>query len=185
MTKEEKLKEIEEEIKKCSLCKQNKEGKAVPGEGNPNADVVFIGEAPGREEAKTGRPFVGRSGQYLRRLIRELGLKEEEVYITSPVKYLPKIGTPSEKDVAHGGTHLKDQLLIIKPKTVVLLGSVATLGVLGKRIPINKEHGRVIEKDGRRYFVTFHPSAALRFPPLRKLIQEDFEKLKGIFPILQ
>lgn len=171
------LKKIAREIENCKICRKGKSGKAVPGEGNPDADIVFVGEAPGKQEAKTGRPFVGRSGKFLRSLIREIGFKEENVFITSPVKYLPDRGTPTSKDIAHGRVHLVKQLQIIDPKIIVLLGSVAAQGVLEQKIPINKQHGTVIEENNKKYFITFHPSAAIRFPPIKKLIIEDFEKL--------
>ncbi len=184
MNKKSALDKIAKEIEECATCKIGKSGLPVPGEGNPDADIVFIGEAPGKKEAATGRPFIGRSGQLLRSLIREVGLKEEDVFITSPVKYLPNApdgtpgGTPKPSDVAHGRTHLMKQFNIIQPKVVVLLGAVAALGVLQSRIPVKKEHGRIIEQNGLRYLVTLHPAAALRFPPLKLLIKEDFEKLK-------
>ena len=175
-----KLAKIAQEIEKCKVCKTGKNGKAVIGEGSPDADIVFIGEAPGKKEAETGRPFVGRSGQLLRSLIREAGLKEEDVYITSPVKYLPNSGTPTIKDIEHGKTHLQKQLDVIDPKIIVLLGRVASFAILGEFLAINKMHGVIIDKNNQRYFVTFHPSAGLRFPPLKKKIIEDFQKLKKI-----
>src|SRR5437762_582030 len=107
MNKQKALDEIAKEIEKCEVCKVGKTGVAVPGEGNPDADIVFIGEAPGKTEAKTGKPFVGRSGQLLRSLIREIGLDDvKDVFITSPVKYLPLRGTPTPQDIAHGRVHL-------------------------------------------------------------------------------
>ena len=175
-----KLAKIAQEIEKCKVCKTGKNGKAVIGEGSPDADIVFVGEAPGKKEAETGRPFVGRSGQLLRRLIREVGLKEGDVYITSPVKYLPEVGTPTVKDIEHGKTHLQKQLDVIDPKIIVLLGRVASFAILGEFLAINKMHGVIIDKNNQRYFVTFHPSAGLRFPPLKIKIIEDFQKLKKI-----
>lgn len=182
MDKSGKLKEIALEIEKCRICKVKKSGKAVVGEGSGSAKVVFIGEAPGRKEAETGRSFVGRSGQLLRHLIREAGLKEDEVYITSPVKYLPDYGTPTLKDIEHGRVHLQKQLEVIKPRIIVVLGRVASYGVLGKFVAINKVHGQLINplagSGQAQYFVTFHPSAGLRFPPLKKKLVEDFDRLK-------
>src|ERR1700685_3374875 len=102
MDKQKELDRLAREIENCKICKIGKNGKAVPGEGNPDAKIAFIGEAPGKQEAVIGRPFIGRSGQLLRSLIREIGLKEDEVYITSPVKYLPERGTPTSEDIAHG-----------------------------------------------------------------------------------
>src|SRR5581483_12509208 len=100
MTKSQKQKaldKIAKEIENCQVCQEDKIGIAVPGEGDPDADIVFLGEAPGKQEAQTGRPFIGRSGKLLRIVIKDAGIKEEDVYITSAVKYLPKRGTPTAK----------------------------------------------------------------------------------------
>lgn len=177
-----KLERINSEIKKCIVCPVDKIGKVVVGEGSENAEVMFVGEAPGKKEAETGRPFIGRSGQLLRSLIREAGLKEEDVYITSPVKYLPKRGTPSSKDIAHGRIHLLEQIEAIEPKFVVLLGRVAAEGVLQSRISVANEHGQVIEgKNGIKYFLTYHPAAALRFPnKFKPALVWDFQKIKAL-----
>lgn len=182
MNKQKSLDNIAREIENCEICKVGKSGKAVPGEGNPDADVVFIGEAPGKKEAIEGRPFIGRSGQLLRGLIREIGLEEKDVFITSPVKYLPDRGTPTPADIAHGRLHLMKQFAVIQPKVVVLLGRVAAEGVLQRKVAVAKEHGHVIEeKDGMRYFLTLHPAAALRFPNKYKhLLREDFQKVKAL-----
>ncbi|MDP2637498.1 MAG: uracil-DNA glycosylase [Candidatus Levybacteria bacterium] len=174
------LDKIAKEIENCKICRIGKSGKAVVGEGSPDAKIAFIGEAPGKKEAKTGRPFVGRSGQLLRALIRESGLKEEDVYITSPVKYLPDCGTPTPEDIKHGKIHLDKQLEVIDPKIIVLLGSVAVQAVLGKKLPVLKEHGKVIEEKGRKYFLTLHPAAALRFAKNKPLLLSDFKNLKSL-----
>jgi DNA polymerase len=183
MNKQAALDKIAREIEHCEICKEGKSGMAVPGEGNPDADVVFIGEAPGKQEAQTGRPFIGRSGKILRSLIRSIGLDDEkDVYITSPVKYLPDRGTPTSADIAHGRGHLMKQLAVIQPKFVVLMGRVAAEGVLQKKISVVKEHGQIIEeKDGIKYFLTYHPAAALRFRKNLIPLEEDFMKLKRLF----
>lgn len=178
MDKNEKLAKIAQEIRACRVCKMGKSGKAVVGEGDSDAKIVFVGEAPGKKEAETGRPFIGRSGQLLRSLIRKIGLKEKEVYITSPVKYLPNYGTPTRKDIDHGKIHLQEQLDVINPEIIVILGRVAALGILGELVAINEMHGKIIEKNSKKYFITFHPAAGLRFPPLKKKLVEDFVKLK-------
>ena len=182
MNKSSALEEITKEILACKICPVGKSGLPVVGEGNPDAEVVFIGEAPGKQEALTGRPFIGRSGKLLRSLIDEVGLKEEDVYITSPVKYLPDRGTPLPSDIAHGREHLLKQLDIIHPKFVVLLGRVAAEGVLQKKVAVVKERGSVIEeKDGIRYFLTYHPAAALRFPnKFKALLRKDFQKIRSL-----
>lgn len=188
MNKQQQLDKVYKKILACKICPIGKSGRPVVGEGNADADVVFIGEAPGKLEAETGRPFIGRSGQLLRSLIRGIGLKEEEVYISSPVKYLPNGkdgtpgGTPTSTDIAHGRIHLMEQLAVIQPKVVMLLGRVSAEGVLQKKVAVASEHGRIIEeKDGIKYFLTLHPAAALRFPNKYKpLLEEDFEKLKKL-----
>jgi uracil-DNA glycosylase family 4 len=183
MDKQKALDKIAKEIENCKICKVGKGGKAVPGEGNPDADVVFVGEAPGRQEAATGRPFIGRSGQLLRNLIRGIGLDDvKDVYITSPVKYLPDRGTPTSADIAHGRIHLMKQFAIIQPKFVMLLGRVAAEGVLGKKVKVATEHGQIIDKkEGIKYFLTLHPAAALRFPlKYKPPLEEDFKKLQKL-----
>lgn len=190
MNKQKEMDKIAREIEKCRVCKIGKSGKAVVGEGNLDTEIVFIGEAPGKNEAKEGRPFIGRSGKLLRSMITSIGLKESEVYITSPVKYLPDRGTPTSLDIKHGREHLMKQLEIIKPKLVVLLGRVAAEGVLETKVAVVKDHGRILkplqgkqvqnDKQNIRYFLTLHPAAVLRFPGKYKLeFENDFKKIKN------
>ncbi len=191
------MQKVARDIENCKVCKIGKSGKAVVGEGSLDAEIVFIGEAPGKTEAETGRPFVGRSGKLLRSMITSIGLLEKDIYITSPVKYLPDRparqlpdgsrrpaggGTPTSEDIAHGRIHLMRQFEIIKPKFVVLLGRVAAEGVLEKKVFVVKEHGQIIEeKNGVKYFLTLHPAAVLRFPSKYKLeFEKDFKKLKTL-----
>jgi uracil-DNA glycosylase len=178
VSRESQLRIIAGEIAACALCRQGKEGLAVVGEGSPSAEIVFIGEAPGKEEARLGRPFIGRSGRFLRSAIREIGLEEKEVYITSPVKYLPRRGTPTKADIAHGRTHLLQQLAVVDPKIIVLLGSVASRAVLDREVAVSQEHGKIIKKGDKGYLITFHPAAAMRFPKIREAFYGDFKKLK-------
>ncbi|MGE5297892.1 MAG: uracil-DNA glycosylase [Acidobacteriaceae bacterium] len=152
----------------------------MPGEGSASAKIVFIGEAPGKTEAQTGRPFVGRSGRLLREMIGRVGLSEKKVYITSPVKFLPKHGTPTDDEIRHGMIHLNNQLEVIKPKLIVLLGSVAARGMLGQKLAVLSRHGEEFKTVGRNYFLTIHPAAAIRFVKYRKLILADFRKLKKL-----
>jgi len=176
MKKEKALKRIAEEIKRCKECKKGKYGLAVPGEGNPNAKIVFVGEAPGYTESKTGRPFIGRAGKFLTKLLNSVGIKRENVFITSPVKYYPGRRAPTKKEIMHGMLHTRKQIEIIDPRVIVLLGKVAIFAFLGDK-KISEIHGKVIKKD-RIYFPTFHPSAAMRFPKIKKLMEADFKKLK-------
>ena len=183
MDKKKELSKVAEEIRKCGLCKKWGTGEPVPGEGFADAKVVFIGEAPGRQEAKTGRPFVGRSGRLLRSMISEIGLKEEDVYITSPVKYLPLSGTPSRENVLHGRRHLMKQLAIIDPGIIVLLGNIACLALLDRKVAMRKEHGTVVRSAGGTYFITYHPAYALRFPDGKKEMREDFGALAKLISV--
>lgn len=176
------LQKIAKKIARCAECKADKSGLSVPGEGNPDADIMFLGEAPGKNEAKIGRPFIGRSGQLLRRMIREAGLNEADVYITSPVKYLPDRGTPTKEHINHGKTHLSKQLEIIQPKIIALMGATAVFAMFGKTMPIMKVHGNVIKENGYTYIIMLHPAAVLRFPKYAPLMKADFKKLKTLIP---
>lgn len=178
MKKQQELDKINKQIENCKECKQNKEGKAVPGEGNPDAKIMFVGEAPGRKESETGKPFIGRSGQLLRECIRNIGFSEHDVFITSPVKYLPIYKTPTESDILHGMIHLNRQIEIINPKVIVLLGNTAARGVLGVLPKITTNHGMFLKQNGKIYFFSYHPAAAIRFKKFRDVFIEDFQKLK-------
>ncbi len=181
INKKKELEKIEKEILACKICRRSSIGLPVVGEGNPNARVVFIGEAPGKQESLTGRPFIGRSGKYLRQNIKRIGLDDiKDVYITSPVKYLPKLGTPSKQQVAHGRIHFLKQLEVINPKIVVLMGNVSALGALGRSIAVSKLHGQKLLENGKTYFFTYHPAAAIRFFKFRKVFESDFDKLKKL-----
>ena len=189
-TKQKKLDAIALQIENCTECTVNKIGLAVPGEGGSDAEVVFVGEAPGKEEAKTGRPFVGRSGKVLRSLIATLGFKDSEFFITSPVKRLPVHKTPTEGEIKHGRTHLDAQLAIIKPKVIVMLGRVAGVALLKESFVMSRDHGTFIYigKDGlvtprlsaggRTYFLTYHPSGVRYAQSMKDAIVADFKKLK-------
>lgn len=178
MNKQYKLDAIAKEIETCRICKRESSGKAVPGEGSADAKIVFLGEAPGRTEAATGRPFVGRSGKLLRSMIRGLGLKESDVFITSPVKYLPDRGTPSKEQITHGKIHLAKQLEVVHPKIIVLLGKTAVTAILDRPSAILQEHGSILKEDGRTYVITIHPAAVIRFPKYKHLMDADFRTLR-------
>lgn len=175
-----KLSKIASRIERCRECRKWGTGKPVPGEGDPAARIVFVGEAPGKEEARTGRPFVGRSGKMLRKMFSEIGLDEEKIYITSPVKYLPDRGTPSRENILHGRTHLFEQLSTIKPRIVVLLGKVACFAVLDREISVTRKHGTILRKGETTYFITLHPAYANRFPSAGKKFLSDLHKLKKL-----
>lgn len=178
--KERALQEIAQEIEHCERCQQETTGLPVPGEGNANAQVVFVGEAPGKLEAKTGQPFIGRSGKFLRQAMEDIGLVDADVFITSVLKYLPVKGTPTQKQITLAKDHLAKQLVVIHPKVVVLLGSVAARGVLGEPFSITKMHGKVLRRDDTLYFFSYHPAAAIRFQSLRQIFLTDFARLRAL-----
>jgi len=164
----ESLKIIAEEIaecKKCPLYKQANHG--VPGEGPSNARIFFIGQAPGANEDETGRPFIGRSGKYLTKMIESIGLSREKVFITSTVKHFPpKNRAPTEQEVHACRPYLLRQLKIIKPEIVVLLGKTAEC----IRPYLEAKH----------VMATVHPSAAMRFAKMAERMKKDFETLKKL-----
>ncbi len=149
----------------------------VLGEGNPDADIVFIGEAPGAEEDKQGRPFVGRAGQFLNEMLSLVGLKREDVYITNVVKYRPpdnRDPLPEEKEAFL--PYLFKQLAIIKPKLVVTLGRHA-MNVFLPQLKISQAHGRALRKNGIVYLPLYHPAAALYNGSMRDVLISDFKKI--------
>ena len=173
------LKEVEEEIRSCKECKKNKFGLPVPGKGNPDARIVLLGESPGPQESKRGEPFIGPSGKFLDKLLDSIGIKREDVFITSPVKYYPGRRAPTNEEIMHGMIHTSKQIEIINPKLIVMLGNVALKALFpNEKLKVSEIHGNPIRKNGRVYFPTFHPSAARRFPKVREKMIKDFEKLK-------
>jgi DNA polymerase len=175
------LERIAREIDKCSECRSGKSGLPVPGEGDPHAKIMFIGMAPGRQEAKTGRPFVGRSGRLLTKTLSGIGIERKDVYITSPVKYYHGDRALRRDEIEHGAMHLREQVDAISPRLIVLLGSVAASALLPQeKVAVTKDHGKIIERGGRAYFITVHPSAALRFKKNLEIFGKDFAKLKTI-----
>lgn len=178
MNRETQLKQIDSEIGTCTKCPLHaSRTNPVPGEGSAYAKVMFIGEAPGAEEDKTGRPFVGRSGNLLRALIKEIGLSEEDIFITSVLKSRPpnnRAPQKSEIDACIG--YLDRQIDAINPQIIVLLGRVAISSMIGPW-RLNEAHGRFHEAQGRLYFMTYHPAAALRSPDTKDAMRKDFQAL--------
>ncbi|HEX8205562.1 MAG TPA: uracil-DNA glycosylase [Solirubrobacteraceae bacterium] len=160
----------------CEFDICNEATNLVPGEGDPDADVVFVGEAPGASEDKQGRPFVGNAGRLLDRLLEEAGLRREDVFITNVVKARPpKNRDPRVTEVRHHLPWLLAQLDVIEPSLVVPLGR-HPLAHFAPDAKISEAHGRVIEGE-RRLFPMFHPAAALHNPSLRETLVEDARAL--------
>ena len=150
----------------------------VFGEGPSKAKIMFIGEAPGKQELKTGRPFVGRAGKFLDELLKKNKINRKKIYITSVLKFLPKKIT---KDyVKKSKPYLLEQIKIIKPKKIVLLGNLALKTLINEKLTISKVHGKKITKDKITYLPMFHPAAGMRFPKIKKEMEKDFKLLKII-----
>jgi len=162
---------------KCRLCATRTN--VVPGEGNPGADLMFIGEGPGRDEDLQGRPFVGRSGELLTRMIHAIGLEREQVYICNVVKCRPPQNRNPEPDEANAClNYLRAQVALVRPKVVVLLGKVACRYTLQQDISVMRDHGKWFERKGVWFMPTYHPSALLRDPSKKRDAWEDFQKIR-------
>jgi len=178
MTRKDSLTKLNQEIRNCKKCPLWKTRKnTVPGEGPANAKIIFVGQAPGSEEDKTGRPFVGRAGRFLNQLLRIANIKREKVFITSPIKcFPPKNRKPTEKEIETCLPYLKKQIEIINPQKFILLGEVA-FSVFFPNKKLGSFRGKLVKKDGREYFVTYHPAAGIRFQKFRKILEKDFKKI--------
>lgn len=156
--------ELEESIKGCNKCKLYKTRQNIVfGEGNKNAKIMLIGEGPGADEDRQGEPFVGKAGQLMDLAFDILGIKREEVYIANIVKCRPPSNRNPEDDEAFAClNYLRNQVLLVKPEIIVLLGSVALKNILGKEYSITASRGKWIEKKGIMYMPTWHPAALLR-----------------------
>ncbi len=152
----------------------------VPGEGSANADVVFIGEAPGKNEDLTGKPFVGASGKFLTELIESAGLKREDVFITSIVKFRPPNNRdPKPDEKAESWPYLLRQLRVINPKLIVTLGR-HSMGYFLPERTISEAHGQLITGGEWPVLPLFHPAAALYNAKMRSTLHQDFTKLKEV-----
>lgn len=149
------------QCRKCKLC-QNRTN-VVFGTGNKQADLMFIGEGPGADEDKQGIPFVGKAGKLMNMAFEAIGLKREDVYIANIVKCRPPGNrNPEDDEVTACLNYLRNQVILVKPKIVVLLGSVALKNILGKEYGITASRGKWVEKRGIWYMPTWHPAALLR-----------------------
>ncbi len=172
------LSQLYQEIALCRRCDLYKtRTKAVPGEGPEDADIVFIGEAPGWHEDQQGRPFVGPAGQYLNKLLDSIGLKREQVYITNIVKSRPANNRdPLPAEITACRPWLDKQIELIKPKMIITLGRYSmALFFPGKGI--SKIHGKPQKKDGVIYYPMYHPAAALHQWSLRETIETDMKQI--------
>ena len=175
------LETVRRSVVSCTRCDLSRtRTKAVPGLGNPRADVIFIGEAPGRNEDLRGEPFVGAAGKILTEALKYAGFEREDVYITNVVKCRPPNNRrPNKVEMESCDPYRSRELEIIGPKIVCVLGNTAYGSLLGGDA-ITKNRGKLVRKDGRLYFVTVHPAAIIYNPGLRQIMQDDLKKLHEI-----
>jgi len=156
----------------CSLSKSRTN--AVPGNGNKNSDIIFVGEAPGRNEDLKGQPFVGTAGQILSEALAYAGFERENVYITNVVKCRPPDNRqPLTEERTACRPYLSEELEIMKPKIVCILGNTAYRSLLDGS-EITKNRGKIVKSNGQLYFVTVHPAAVIYNPGLRQVLKDDF-----------
>jgi DNA polymerase len=180
---EQDLAAIREDIGDCTRCKLCGLGRRqiVYGVGNARADLMFVGEAPGRDEDIQGIPFVGRAGQKLTQIIEAIGLKRDDVYIANVIKCRPPENrNPEPDEVEACEQFLFRQIDVIKPKVIVALGTFAARSLLKTDAPISRLRGRVYDYRGARLVPTFHPAYLLRNPSCRREVWEDMKKVRSI-----
>lgn len=172
------LEKIRQQVIECKNCELYKtRTNSVPGKGNYNADVMFVGEAPGRNEDLKGEPFVGVAGKKLTLVLEEIGISRDEVYITNTVKCRPpgnRIPSKTEKEKCQD--YIAKEIKIIKPKIICVLGNTAFASILGGS-EITKYRGKVARKGDQLYFITIHPAASIYNQELIKVLKEDMKKL--------
>lgn len=171
------------DLGECTRCKLHGLGRRqiVFGVGSPEAELMFIGEAPGRDEDIQGIPFVGRAGQLLTKMIEAIDLTRDEVYIANVIKCRPPENrNPEPDEVASCEPFLFRQLDVIRPKVIVALGSVAVKVLLKSDAPISRLRGRVLDYRGAKLVPTFHPAFLLRSPDKKREAWEDLKKVRAI-----
>jgi DNA polymerase len=172
------LRQIREDIGDCTRCRLHKQGRKqiVFGVGNPRAELMFIGEAPGADEDEKGEPFVGRAGQLLTNMIKAMGLSREEVYIANIIKCRPPGNRTPERDECETcSPFLMRQIETIAPKAIVALGAVAAKTLLAINAPMSELRGRWYDFRGTKLAVTYHPAFLLRDPRQKKETWKDLQ----------
>ena len=177
------LEAIRSDLGECTRCKLSGLGREqiVFGVGNPSAELMFVGEAPGRDEDKQGIPFVGRAGQLLTKIIEAIGQSRESVYIANVIKCRPPQNrNPEEDEVETCEPFLFRQIDVIRPKVIVALGAFAAKTLLRKHAPISKLRGREYEYRGAILVPTFHPAYLLRNSKGKREVWEDMKRVRGL-----
>jgi DNA polymerase len=173
---------LERKMRRCRKCPlKDHRTRVVPGEGPASAEVMLVGEAPGKNEDEAGLPFVGQAGDYLDGLLAEIGLARDDVFVTSAIKCRPpKNRPPHVGEINTCKQWLDAQIALINPSTVVLMGSAAARQMLDERGKMTDLHGQIREREGRTYLLTYHPAAGMRFPDLDVQFRADFAVLKRL-----
>ncbi len=181
-SKKELLEEIRQKLGDCKRCKlYQTRHHIVFGEGNPEAKLVLVGEAPGREEDLQGRPFVGAAGQLLTKMLKAIGLSREEVYICNVIKCRPPGNrNPQPDEIEACLPFLLEQLKVINPKVICTLGSISTRTLLNTNTPISRLRGQVHQWHSIKLVPTFHPAYLLRNPAQKRLAWEDLQLIKKV-----
>ncbi len=176
------LREISDQIARCRLCKLGQgNARAVPGEGNPNASVILVGEAPGFYEDQQGRPFVGPAGQLLDQLLKAAGFARSDVFITNVIKHRPPGNRdPEEDEITACDAFLKAQIAAINPRVIVTLGRYSLAKFLPGPRSMKDVHGKAFPYEGRLVCAMYHPAAALHQGSLRSVLEQDFRMLPMI-----
>lgn len=180
------LEAIADGVQSCQRCPLYRAANhEVPGEGNPNAAIMFVGEGPGYHEDRQGRPFVGAAGRFLDSMLADINLARSDVFITNVVKHRPPDNRdPAKNEIAACFVWLKLQIEIINPVVIVTLGRHSMSVLLPGLGPISKIHGRAFRRaDGRVYVPFFHPAAGLHQASLKTTIEQDFRKLPIIIDL--
>lgn len=179
MDKLEIMKKIESAVRSCNKCRLYKGAQnAVPGEGNVNAEIAFVGEAPGETEDITGRPFVGRAGKLLEASLAELGYKRNDIWIGNVIKHRPPANrSPLPDEIEVCQKFLEYQLKIISPSLVVTLGRFA-FNYFYPEGKISVDRGTMIRSKGFNVYPVYHPAAALRNPTMMRDFRDDFSRIK-------
>jgi DNA polymerase len=180
------LKTIREEIGDCTRCKLHRLGRrqVVFGVGNPSAELMFVGEAPGADEDIQGIPFVGRAGQLLTKIIEAIGLSRDDVYIANVIKCRPPENrNPEPDEVETCEPFLFQQIDTIHPKVIVALGTFAAKALLKTQDSISRLRGRVYDYRGAKLVPTFHPAFLLRSPERKRDVWEDMKKVRALLQV--
>ena len=187
LVNQQKLADLAEQVNACQRCPLYKDAtQGVAGEGSAAADIMFIGEGPGKEEDKQGRPFCGAAGKFLDTMLESIALSRETVYIANVVKHRPPNNRdPLPTEIEACWPYLEAQIKIIEPKIIAVLGRHSMARFLPNLGTISELHGRAFKKDGRIYVALYHPAVALYNGSMRKVLLEDFKKLQLILEKLQ